>query len=153
MQSPQTKKVQVRRRLYRFGPFELRSPSGELTRGGSRISLQFQSHRVLEMLLENAGELVSRDALRSELWKEETFVDFEIGLNTVMHKVRRVLKDSARRPRYIQTLPRRGYRFVAAVALFDLSADRTPSLLYPAENWLPALPPKEASAADAANDW
>jgi DNA-binding winged helix-turn-helix (wHTH) protein len=153
MQSAQPKTAPAHRRLYRFGAFELRCPTGELTRAGARIDLQFQPQRVLEMLLENAGELVSREALRNELWREGTFVDFEIGLNTAMHKVRNALRDSASKPVYIETLARRGYRFIAPVAVFELDRDRMPSLLYPATTWLQALPAKEASAADAANDW
>jgi TolB-like protein/DNA-binding winged helix-turn-helix (wHTH) protein/lipoprotein NlpI len=99
----------------RFGSFELDLRTSELRRAGLPVRLQHQPARVLARLALRAGELVSRDELRRELWGEDTFVDFEQGLNFCVRRVRAALCDEADRPRFIETLPRRGYRFVAAV--------------------------------------
>lgn len=102
----------------RFGPFELEVPAGELRRSGVRIRLQDQPVRILLMLLERAGQLVSREELRQKLWPDGTFVDFEHSLNTAVKKLRAALCDDAESPRYIETVPRRGYRFVGQAQLF-----------------------------------
>ena len=99
----------------RFGVFELDFTSGELRKGGVRLRLQGQPYQVLVVLLEHAGQLVTRDELRQELWPSDTFVDFDHSLNTAINKVREVLGDSASNPRYVETLARRGYRFIAPV--------------------------------------
>jgi TolB-like protein/Flp pilus assembly protein TadD len=99
----------------RFGPFEVDTRSGELLRQGLRINLQDQPFQALLMLLEQPGELVTRDELSKKLWPEDTFVDFERGLNKAINKLRAALRDNADKPRYIETLPQRGYRFVARV--------------------------------------
>ena len=96
----------------RFGPFEVDLRSGELFRDDIRLKLQPQPIQVLSILLEHPGELVTRDELRKRLWPEDTFVDFEQGLNTAIKKLRQALCDEADTPHYIETLPRRGYRFV-----------------------------------------
>jgi TolB-like protein/DNA-binding winged helix-turn-helix (wHTH) protein len=100
----------------RFGDFELDVRSGELTRNGNeRVFLPHQPFRLLITLLRRPGELVTRDELRVELWADDTYVDFEHSLNTAVRRLRDALGDSAAAPRFIETLPRRGYRFIARV--------------------------------------
>ena len=102
-------------RLFRFGPFEADQETGELRKSGRKLHLQEKPFQVLVALLEQRGNLVSRKALHERLWTAETFVDFDNGLNTAISKLREVLGDSARDHRYIETLGRRGYRFVFPV--------------------------------------
>jgi DNA-binding winged helix-turn-helix (wHTH) protein/WD40 repeat protein len=102
-------------RTFRFGPFELSEPEGELRKGGVRIKLQEQPFRVLAELVANAGKLISREDLQQKLWPADTFVDFDAGLNSAIRKLRQALNDDAENPRYIETLAKRGYRFVAPV--------------------------------------
>jgi len=99
----------------RFGAFELDRQTGELWKHGSKLKLQGQPIAVLTLLLERPGELVTREEIRKHLWPEDTFVDFEHSLNTHIKKLRQVFDDDAETPRYIETLPRRGYRFIAPV--------------------------------------
>ena len=99
----------------RFGLFEFDAVSGVLTREGAPVRLQPQPARVLAILVASAGEVVTRDALRQEVWNDGTFVDFERGLNFCIAQIRSALGDSADSPRFIETLPRRGYRFIAPV--------------------------------------
>ncbi len=101
--------------LVRFGVFELDRRSGELRKAGVRVSLQEQALQVLTLLLERPGELVSRDELRQRLWPVGTNVDFDHGLNAVVNRLRDTLGDSAETPRFVETVPRRGYRFIAPV--------------------------------------
>src|SRR5262245_45285010 len=101
--------------IRRFSVFELDLRTGELRKNGMRLRLQEQPFQVLAMLLERPGELVTRDDLRQKLWPADTFVDFDHGLNTAVTKLREVLADSAASPRYIETLPKRGYRFIYPV--------------------------------------
>ena len=107
--------TQPPRQVIRFSTFELALDSGELRKAGMRIALQEHSRRVLLRLLERPGVLVTRDELRASLWPSDTFVDFEHGLNTAIKRLRDALGDSADTPRFIETLPRRGYRFIGAV--------------------------------------
>jgi DNA-binding winged helix-turn-helix (wHTH) protein len=102
-------------RLARFGVFEVDLETGELRKKGLRVALQEQPFRVLAMLLERPGELVTRDQLRARLWPDAVFVDFDHGVNKAVAKIRRALGDLAESPRYVETLERRGYRFVAPV--------------------------------------
>ena len=106
-----------RDRVFRFGPFELSEREGELRKGGVRIKLQEQPFRVLVELVANSGNLVSREDLHKELWPADTFVDFDVGLNSAIRKLRQALGDDADNPRYIETLAKRGYRFLATVAV------------------------------------
>src|SRR5579862_3217305 len=99
----------------RFGAFEVHLRSGEVYKHGIRLKLQDQPFQVLAVLLEHPGDLVTREELRRKLWSSDTFVDFDTGLNSVIKKLRDALSDSAEDPRYIETLPRRGYRFIARV--------------------------------------
>jgi Tol biopolymer transport system component/DNA-binding winged helix-turn-helix (wHTH) protein len=101
--------------VVRFGVFELDLQSGELRKAGVRIGLQEQPLQVLALLLERPGDVVTREQLRQRLWPGGTFVDFDHGLNAVINRLRDTLGDSAETPRFIETLPRRGYRFVGAV--------------------------------------
>ena len=100
---------------FRFGEFELDTSAGELRRNGDRLRIQPQPYRLLTLLVRRAGELVARDEIRQELWKDGTFVDFEQSVNFCVSQIREVLKDSADRPIYVQTVPKRGYRFIAPV--------------------------------------
>jgi len=95
-----------------FGPFEVNTSTGELLKGGTRVRLPAQPFAILLVLLKTPGELVTREQLCEQIWAEGTFVDFEHGLNAAMNKLRRALSDSAEIPRYIETMPGRGYRFV-----------------------------------------
>ena len=99
----------------RFGAFEVDLRSGELHKHGIRIRLQDQPFQVLVLLLEHSGELVTREELQRKLWPADTFVDFDTSLNSAIKKLRDALADSAEEPRYIETVPRRGYRFIAQV--------------------------------------
>ena len=103
--------------IYRFSMFELDPRNGELRKGGVRLKLQDQPYQVLLKLLEHHGELVSREVLRSTLWPADTFVDFETGLNTAVKRLRETLGDSAENPTFIETVPRRGYKFIAQVGV------------------------------------
>src|SRR5207248_9312127 len=103
----------------RFGVFEVDLRAGELRKHGIRIRLQEQPFHILVLLLEHPGELVTRKELREKLWPADTFVDFDRNLNKAMNKLRLALADSAENPRFIQTLHRRGYRFIAPIAAHD----------------------------------
>src|SRR6202043_54543 len=118
----------------RFGPFEVDLHTHELWKYGTRIRLVGQPFEILALLLSKPGELVTREELRGRLWPGDTFVDFNHGLNAAVNKLREVLSDSAESPRYIETLPRRGYRFIASVERLSAVASR------------PALAPVEPSA-------
>lgn len=98
--------------VVRFAEYEADLRSGELRRQGHRLRLQEKPFQVLAALLSRPGELITREELRQNLWPADTFVDFEHGLNTAVNKVREALRDSANNPRFIETLPRRGYRFI-----------------------------------------
>lgn len=105
------------RRVYRFGLFEADLELGALTRQGTPVKLQEQPFRILALLLESSGEIVGREELRRNVWAEGTYVDFDGSLNTALMKLRAALNDSADNPRFIETVPRKGYRFIAPVEL------------------------------------
>ena len=107
-----------------FGPYTLDLHSGELRKFGTRVNTGEQALQILLMLLENPGEMVTREELRSRLWPENNYVDFDHGLNSAVQRLRDCLSDSAAKPRWIETIPRRGYRFVGQV---DWSDERFPS--------------------------
>jgi len=115
-----------RTRKVRFDAFEVEMRSGEVRKHGIRLKLHRQPFQVLSLLLEHPGDLVTRDELCQKLWPGETFVDFDTGLNSAVKKLRDALCDSAEEPRYIETLPRRGYRFIAQVENGDLSTAVAP---------------------------
>ena len=102
-------------RLARFGVFDLEPRTGELRKRGIRVHLQEHPFQVLAMLVERAGDLVTREDLKRRLWSDSVFVDFEQGLNNAIAKIRMALGDSAGSPRFVETLERRGYRFIASV--------------------------------------
>src|ERR1700745_2513805 len=102
---------------WRFGVFEFDAPCGELRRAGVPIKLRDQSSRILVYLLEHAGQMVTREELRQYLWPSDTFVDFDHSLNTAVLKLREARGDSADKPLYIETIPKRGYRFVAPASV------------------------------------
>src|SRR5664279_1779947 len=102
-------------RRYRFGVFEADATTGELRRQGLRIKLNAQPFQLLFMLLERPGELLTREEISRELWPDGTFVDYEHGVNSAVNRIREALRDTASSPRFVETLARRGYRFVAPV--------------------------------------
>src|SRR6478752_2057621 len=102
-----------------FGVFEVDLRTGELRKRGLRVRLQQQPFQVLAMLLERRGDLVTREELQQALWPANTFVDFDHGLNKAINKIREALGDSAEAPRFIETVARRGYRFLADVRVAD----------------------------------
>ncbi len=104
---------------YKFGLYEADLSSGELFREGRKLRMQEQPFQVLVALLERPGEVVTREDLRQRLWPSDTFVDFDHSLNTAINKLRDTLGDGAANPRFIETLPRRGYRFIAPVQTID----------------------------------
>jgi eukaryotic-like serine/threonine-protein kinase len=127
------------RRAVKFGVFQADLVARELRKNGAKIRLQDQPFQVLALLLENAGEVVTREKLRQKLWPADTFVDFDNGLNTAINKIREALCDSAEKPRYVETLPRRGYRFIAPVAGVDKiapAAAEVPGVASPAKRRL-----------------
>ena len=99
----------------RFDRYEIDLNRGELRRDGAGVAIQEQPFQILRMLLQAEGEVVTREQLRAALWPKDTFVDFEHGINTAVKKLRQALEDSAERPRFVETLPRVGYRFMAPV--------------------------------------
>jgi DNA-binding winged helix-turn-helix (wHTH) protein len=120
--------MSLNRDIVRFGLFEVHVASGELWKEGRRINLQDQPFRLLLVLLEKPGGVTTRDELRQKLWGE-TFVDFEEGFNSAVRKLRDALGDSASNPRFIETLPRRGYRFIAPVQKEKpVEPDRRPAI-------------------------
>src|ERR1700686_3177742 len=109
--------------IYRFGQYELRMRTRELYKQGTKLKLRPQPFQVLKLLVERAGDAVTRDELRHCLWPVETFVDFEHGLNTSIKELRGILSDSAVQSRYVETVPKLGYRLIVPV----YADDRVPS--------------------------
>src|SRR5580698_5230305 len=136
-------------RRYRFGVFDADTATGELRRQGVRIKLNAQPFQVLCMLMDRPGELLTREEISRELWPEGTFVDYEHGVNSAMNRIREALGDSAGNPRFVETLARRGYRFLAPVERVDRidpeessSASEPPT---PTQPLLQNLPPSSAT--------
>src|ERR1035438_6425747 len=125
-------------RRYRFGIFEADSTTGELRRQGVRVKLNAQPFQVLCLLLDRPGELLTREEISRELWPDGTFVDYDHGVNSAMNRIREALGDTASSPRFIETLARRGYRFVAPVERI------------PAKEEAPTPPPSLVSADGSA---
>jgi len=119
----------------RFGAFEVDLRAGELRRNGSKVKLQEQPFQVLAMLLERVGEVVPREELQKKLWPADTFVDFDHGLNKAINKIRQALGDSAESPRYVETLGRRGYRFIAPVDVVDRPPLEPPGTVAGGRRW------------------
>lgn len=125
--------------VVRFGPFEADFGEGVLRKHGMRIGIQGKPLALLEILIRKQGRVASREELRNALWPDDVFVDFDKNLSTAMNKLRSVLNDSAGSPRYIETIPRRGYRFIATVELEDDASFIPPSIP-------PAEPPAQIAA-------
>jgi Tol biopolymer transport system component/DNA-binding winged helix-turn-helix (wHTH) protein len=126
-------------RVFRFGPFELSEREGELRKNGAQIRLQDQPLCVLVELLANAGRMVTREDLQQKLWPGDTFVDFDVGLNTAIRKLRQALGDDADNPRYIETLAKRGYRFIGMVEVPTVTLSVTAGIA-PASETSPSHP-------------
>ena len=109
-------------RSIRFGVYELDLEAGELRRQGLKVKLQEQPFQILVMLLEHPGEVVTREEIQQRLWPADTFVDFEHGINAAVKRLREALDDSADNPRFVETLARRGYRFIYPVVPVSLPA-------------------------------
>ncbi len=124
---------------YRFGPFELNTVEESLARNGSRVKVQDLPYRLLVMLLERPGEIVTREEVRQRLWPENTFVEFDNSLGVAVRKVRDALNDDAEAPRYVETLPRRGYRFVAPVTVLGSEDPIRPTVSGEAETPAPIV--------------
>src|SRR5262249_33946815 len=120
---------------FRFGVFELNPQSGELRKQGMKIRLQGQPVKILALLLEHPGEVVTREELQKKLWPADTFVDFEQGMNNAMKRLRAALDDNAETPRFIETLPRRGYRFIGEIRGKPVAVAIPPSSPVPLTNW------------------
>ncbi len=126
---------------YRFGVFELSLQTQELRRKGTRLRLAQQPGQLLALLLGQAGNVVTREEIRARLWPPDTFVDFDNSVNSAVNRIRQVLRDSAENPRFIETLPRLGYRFIAPVeTLYPLAETRLPLPAPPRQEEPPALP-------------
>ena len=124
---------------FRIGPYLLDLGAGELHKGGAHIRLQEKSLRVLPALAEQHGQVVTREELKKRLWPDDTFVDFETGLNTAVSKLRDALSDDAGKPRYIETIPRRGYRILIPVEIVTALSDGGAAA--PTAEPLPAVAP------------
>ena len=137
---------------YRFGPFEVNATSGELLKNGRPIRLQEQPYRLLLVLLETPGEVVSREELRSRLWPGDTFVDFDGSLRVGVRKLREALDDNAEDPRYIETIPKRGYRFLVPEVR---KMDAAPEVAQPNDDPAPlqtdAIPVAPVAASERTN--
>src|SRR5215470_9257705 len=129
-------------RVVQFGVFELDLRRAELRKQGIKVKLQEQPLKVLEVLLENPGQTVSREELRNRIWPADTYVEFDQGLYSAMARLRDALEDSPDSPRFIETLPRKGYRFIAPIA---------PPVVVPKEN--PLEPPGAASSSLDLRRW
>jgi DNA-binding winged helix-turn-helix (wHTH) protein len=125
---------------YEFGPFEVNAASGELLKYGRRVKVQEQPFRLLVILLENAGHVVTREQIQNHIWEGNTFVDFDSSLRVAVRKLREALGDDAENPRYIETIPKRGYRFIAP-------APRTADPIHREAEMTPAAAPAPAESA------
>jgi cholera toxin transcriptional activator len=132
--------------LYRFGVFEADSTTGELRRQGLRVKLHSQPLQILFMLLERPGELLTREEICRELWPDGTFVDYEHGVNSAVNRIREALGDKANNPRFVETLARRGYRFVGQVERIALQEDGSTTGRMAELSEEPATPRAESGA-------
>jgi cholera toxin transcriptional activator len=132
-------------RRYRFGVFEVDATTGEVRRQGVRIKLHSQPFQVLFMLLERPGEVLTREEISRELWPDGTFVDYEHGVNSAVNRLRDALGDKASNPRFIETLARRGYRFLAPVERIVLEEEAsTVAVVTPLLEESPTVPVEQA---------
>lgn len=135
-------------RRFRFGVFEADTMAGELRKSGVRLRLQEQPFQVLIYLLERPGEVVPREELRQRLWPDGTFVDFDHSLNSIINKLREVLGDSASNPRFIETLARRGYRFLVPVEIAENGSPAPPRVPPPQPQAVKLSPPALLTAPE-----
>jgi len=138
-----------RSRMMRFATFEVDLQTREMRKNGLKLKLHGQPFEVLAMLLERPGEVVNREQLRERLWPTDTFVDFDHGVNTAINRLREALGDSADNPRFIETLPRRGYRFLASVESSAPATQAAP----PVSSAVPETPPGPAEIAEPSGKW
>ena len=136
--------------VYRFGLFEADARTGELRKQGRPLRLRGRPFDILLLLLERAGDVISRDELRQQLWPADTFVDFDHGLNSAMNRLREALGDSAENPRFIETLPRRGYRFVAPIHVVQTGSAVAAPMVGTAPSAPPPVPLPEPTPVPAA---
>src|SRR5215471_10068372 len=134
----------------RFGVFEVDLRAGELRKHGLQVRLQEQPFEVLVMLLEHPGEVVTREELQKRLWPADTFVDFDHGLNKAINKIREALGDSADTPRFVETVARRGYRFLADVKVSAPAMPATPAAALVPATPVPATPETTVEAPSPA---
>ena len=139
--------------LRRFDQFELNLRTVELYKEGKRIKLQEQPCQVLAVLIEHPGELVTREELKKKLWPNDTFVDFDHGVNIAINKLRDALKDSADKPRFIETLPRRGYRWIAPVHSVDNHANTAQDKTQSSQSTVDPLPDVAKPKAEKLKRW
>jgi DNA-binding winged helix-turn-helix (wHTH) protein len=137
-------------RRYRFGAFEADAGTGELRKQGVRIKLNAQPFQVLLLLMDRPGQVLTREEISRELWPDGTFVDYEHGVNSAVNRIREALGDTASNPRFVETLARRGYRFVAPVEQIVLSEDPTPLVSESASEPTTPAAGDDASAVQAA---
>src|SRR5712675_54226 len=131
----------IPRRVALFGAFEFDLATGELRKHGLRIKLKGQPIDVLTMLIEHAGEVVTREELQKRLWASDTYVDFEHSLNAAIKRLRAALGDSADAPRFVETLARQGYRFIAPVVTQSVATQPVESQLASDPKAVPAVQP------------
>src|SRR5215213_9866642 len=124
---------------YRFGHFDVDERRGEIRKRGIRLRLRGRPFDILLILLERPGDLISRDELRSRLWTSDTFVDFDHGVNTAVNRLGELLGDTADNPRFIETVPRKGYRFIAQVDVLPMR-EPLPGVVAPAPAAVPVEP-------------
>jgi DNA-binding winged helix-turn-helix (wHTH) protein/tetratricopeptide (TPR) repeat protein/TolB-like protein len=136
------------RQVYRFGLFAADAAHGTLAREGTRVKIQEQPFRVLLMLLERPGEIVTREDLRQKLWPNGTFVDFDGSLNVILKRLRAAMDDDPEHPRYIETIPRQGYRFIAPVSIGEANGATAEA----SSRLAPSAVPRDARATDAARE-
>ncbi len=137
-------------RVFRFGVYTLDEQSGELRRNGVKIRLADQPIQVLRLVVDRSGEVVTREEIRAHLWSSDTFVSFDVGLNSAVRKLRQALGDSAENPRFVETLPRRGYRFIAPVERLSVStAQPVVTKSRPRNRWQAAAVALAVTAASA----
>src|SRR5258708_36446927 len=140
-------------KITRCGVFEIDLKAFELRKHGLRLKLSEQPFQILAILLEKPGEIVTRDELRERLWPGDTFVDFDHGLNNAVMRLREVLGDSSDRPRFIETLPRRGYRFIAPIeAVHSAAATSQPVELRDALSGSAIIIPATAQTSAASGE-
>ncbi|HYH01080.1 MAG TPA: winged helix-turn-helix domain-containing protein [Terriglobales bacterium] len=138
------------RHKYAFGVYEANPASGELRKNGMKVKIQEQPFQILLMLLEHPGEVITREQLRARLWPADTFVDFDHGLNTAINKLREAVGDSASNPRFVETLARRGYRFIAPVKVLAPPNDTVRNDVVAANGITPAKPAEAVAPSEPA---